>query len=788
MSQPMNDAISHELNCLLDRQSQAWAAGRRPSVEELLEDSSLPRDAGVLLDLLYNEIVLREKRGERPTVEEYARRYPELTEDLKLHFEVHAALSEGLLEKTQHPQEDALPELDGGLDVGPRLQDYEIVGQLGQGGMAVVYKARHRRLRRTVALKMFQPGRVPAPRELLRFQTEAEAIARLHHPNVVQIFEVGRANGLPYLALELAEGGTLARKLRDLAFTPHAAAALMVTLAGAIQHAHEQHIVHRDLKPANVLFAGDGTPKITDFGLAKMLEEEPADSPRDATRTGEPIGTPRYMAPEQADGRHDLVGPATDVYALGTLLYECLTGRAPFVAATAAQTIQHIRDEEPTSPRRLQPSVPRDLETICLKCLRKEHGKRYASAAALADDLRRFLHHEPILARPTPAWERIWLWCRRRPGRAALVAVALLLALGGAIGAALHEYAERQRLAALREEVATLVSEGQEALARDNNQLAQARFLSALQKVRTEPALREQQLAVAAWYDHTLRVAEKNHWKQRQLPPLFEELRDEALVQCLLLNPSAKKSQENAREALQDALELTIAGDPAWRQERELLHLLDADLLFRAGNPEGALAILERWRSEGSRLWHERQADCLLRLGRKAEADEARQAGSKFPPQTGLAVFLAGIERLQRQDPAGAAAQFEALLAEDPNHFMARFFQAVCFLRQARPTEAKVGLTACLGQRPHFAWTYQLRAEAYRQLHDDAAALRDLQAGLEKKASTAARTALFTSRGRVYLQQEKWAQARADFEQALALTPDAAEALGGLALARGKGP
>jgi tetratricopeptide (TPR) repeat protein len=785
----MSEIASNELDAVLDRQNQAWAAGHRPGVEELLRDSSLPRDAAVLLDLLYNEIVLREQRGERPTLDEYAQRYPELTEDLELHFEVHAAVHENLLCDTNLLRdEDSHGDGDGGgLEAGPRLQDYEIVGQLGQGGMAVVYKARHRRLQRLVALKMFQPGRIPAPRELLRFQTEAEAIARLHHPNVVQIFEVGQSKGLPYLALELAEGGTLARKLQDLALPPKAAAELVETLARAIQHAHEQHIVHRDLKPANVLFAGGGTPKITDFGLAKMLEE-PADSPRDATRTGEPIGTPRYMAPEQACGRHDQIGPATDVYALGTLLYECLTGRAPFVAGTAMQTIERIRQEEPASPRRLQPSVPRDLETICLKCLHKQPSRRYASALALADDLRRFLRREPIHARPTPTWERAWMWCRRRPGRAALVAAALLLALGGAVGAVVHEHAERERLAALREEVAALVSDGQAALARDDNQLAQARFLGALQKVRTEPALREQQLAVAAWYDHTLRVAEKNHWKQRQLPPLFEELRDEALVQCVLLDPSAKKSLQAARESLQDALGLTVPDDPAWRQERELLHLLDADLLLRAGSPEGALAILERWRSEGSRLWHERQADCLERLGRKAEADEARLAGGKFPPQPGLAVILAGVERLQRQDPAGAAGRFEELLAEEPNHFMARFFQAACFLRQTRPAEAKVGLTACLGQRPHFAWTYLLRAEAQRQLHDDAAALRDLQAGLDKKASFAARVGLYTSRGRIYLHQGKWAQARADFEQALALAPDAAEARTGLTLAKGKGP
>jgi eukaryotic-like serine/threonine-protein kinase len=336
----MNSLTSKDLDALLDRQKEAWVGGARPRPEDLLTGSSFPNDSEVLLDLLYNEIVVREELGESPAPEEYVRRYPHLTEDIKLHFEVHAALHADLLSDTRRVR-DAEWEGDpalGSPDGGPTLRDYEIIAPLGRGGMGVVYKARHRRLNRLVALKMFQPGRVPSPRELDRFQTEAEAIARLQHPNIVQIFEVGQSNGYPFLALELAEGDTLARKLQNLPFAPKEAATLVKTLALAVQHAHSRQIVHRDLKPANVLFSGDGTPKITDFGLAKMLEESD-DSPRDATRTGEPMGTPRYMAPEQAAGRPDLIGPATDVYALGTLLYECLTGQVPFVSASVMATM-----------------------------------------------------------------------------------------------------------------------------------------------------------------------------------------------------------------------------------------------------------------------------------------------------------------------------------------------------------------------------------------------------------------------------------------------------------------
>jgi serine/threonine protein kinase len=285
MKAVMNKHAQSVLDTVLDRQKQAWLEGTRPSVEELLHDSSLPPDPEVLLDLLYNEIVLREELGEHPSQEDYLQRYPQLQEDLKVHVEVHRAMRENLLPDRRRVQDgESLEESEPiSFEVGPKLADYEIVGELGRGGMGVVYKARHHRLKRLVALKMFQPGRMPSPRELTRFRSEAEAIARLQHPNIVQIFEVGQVDGLPFLALELAEKGTLAQKLQELPFTPRAAAELVETLARAIQHAHEQHIVHRDLKPANVLLAKGGTPKITDFGLAKILEED-ADSPRDATQ------------------------------------------------------------------------------------------------------------------------------------------------------------------------------------------------------------------------------------------------------------------------------------------------------------------------------------------------------------------------------------------------------------------------------------------------------------------------------------------------------------------------
>jgi hypothetical protein len=305
---------------------------------------------------------------------------------------------------------------------------YEVGAELGRGGMGVVYRARQTKLGRVVALKMILAGAHASEDDLARFRTEAEAIARLQHPHIVQIHEVGEHDGLPYFSLEFCPGGSLAQKLAGTPLPPQEAAALVETLARAMQAAHDKGVVHRDLKPTNVLLAEDGTPKVSDFGLAKKLDEA------GQTATGAVLGSPSYMAPEQAEGKSKQLGPACDVYALGAILYECLTGRPPFRAATVAQTLRQVIEDEPVPPRQLNAPVPRDLETVCLQGLHKEPGQRYASAGALADDLRRFLRGEPILARPAGRLERLAKWARRRPAVAALLAVsglALAAVLGG---------------------------------------------------------------------------------------------------------------------------------------------------------------------------------------------------------------------------------------------------------------------------------------------------------------------------------------------------------------------
>jgi tetratricopeptide (TPR) repeat protein/predicted Ser/Thr protein kinase len=347
----------------------------------------------------------------------------------------------------------------------PAIPRYEVLGVLGRGGMGVVYQARQTSLRRLVALKMILAGGHASTEQRARFRTEAEAAARLQHPNVVQIHEVGEHGGLPFLSLEFVDGGSLANRLDGTPWPPRQAAQLMETLARAVHAAHQRGIVHRDLKPANVLLTEDGTPKITDFGLAKVL-----DATAQLTGSGAVMGTPSYMAPEQTGRQPQAIGPAADVYALGAVLYELLTGRPPFRGETPLATVAQVVADEPVPPRRLQPGVPRDLETVCLKCLQKEPQKRYASAEALADDLRHFLNGEPIRARPVGPVGRLWRWGRRNPKVASLLAIlAVVVAAGTATVTALWLVAEDRRRTA----------EGNLALAERRHQEARANYRKA---------------------------------------------------------------------------------------------------------------------------------------------------------------------------------------------------------------------------------------------------------------------------------------------------------------------
>ncbi len=363
------------------------------------------------------------------SAEEVCRDTPELVHPVHEGWRKYLAFEARLDEIFPEPESAGDAGAMQAEDAPPRVPGYELIGVLGRGGVGVVYKAVHLRLNRTVALKMLLAGAFATRAERQRFAREAELVAGLRHANVVQVYDVGDLDGRPYFTMEFIEGGSLADSIAGTPRPARQAAELVATLADAIAAAHAGGVVHRDLKPSNVLLTADGTPKVTDFGLARRLEAGAG-----MTQTGFPVGTPSYMAPEQARGETHAIGPAVDVYALGAILYELLTGRPPFRAETPTETVHQVIHQDPAPPSRLNARVPRDLETICLKCLHKDPQRRYATAAALADDLRRFEEGRPIQARPLSRVARIWRRVRRRPADAALVAMALALVgltLGG---------------------------------------------------------------------------------------------------------------------------------------------------------------------------------------------------------------------------------------------------------------------------------------------------------------------------------------------------------------------
>ncbi len=367
-----------------------------------------------------------------------------------------------------------------------QLTGYEILGELGRGGMGVVYQARQHQPTRLVALKMILAGAHAGESGLNRFRAEADALARLQHPNIVQVYEVGEQAGQPYFSLEYCAGGSLARRLRGTPLLPAPAAEAVAVLAGAMHAAHQAHVVHRDLKPGNILLTADGVMKVTDFGLAKCLDMDSGQ-----TQSGAILGTPSYMAPEQAGGARD-IGPPADIYALGAILYEMLTGRPPFRAATPMDTVRQVLQQDPVPPRRLQPKVPRDLETVCLKCLHKEPGRRYDSAQALAEDLRRFLSGEPIRARPLGTLGKGWRWCRRRPALAALVALLVVIVASTPLLLAAGFWYQLERVAAQNEiersAAAARLAAAEAAAARD---LAETReYYGLISQVRETAATR----------------------------------------------------------------------------------------------------------------------------------------------------------------------------------------------------------------------------------------------------------------------------------------------------------
>ncbi len=411
------------------------------------------------LNIILAEFIQQTEAGMNPDPQEFIARHPEFAEELQEFFGDKARFDHmaepfkpGVDPSPQHASVDAtLLSSDAQSNatstrvpsIGSKLRyfgDYELLEEIARGGMGVVYKARQSTLKRIVALKMILTGQLAGSDDVKRFYAEAEAAAKLEHPNIVPIFEIGQAESQHYFSMSFVEGESLAQRVVREVIAPKEAAKIMHKVALAIAYAHVEGVVHRDLKPANILLDKSGDPHVTDFGLAKTFEStgEASDSASNLTATGQVLGTPSYMPPEQARGGAKEIGPLADVYSLGAVLYCLITGRPPFQAASPLDTLLQVIERDPVGPRSLNPAVPRDLETICLKCLEKDPARRYGSAKAFADDVERWLRGEPIQARPAGVWERTLKWAKRRPATMTVlgvtaVAILCLLYVGGAL-------------------------------------------------------------------------------------------------------------------------------------------------------------------------------------------------------------------------------------------------------------------------------------------------------------------------------------------------------------------
>ena len=716
----------------------------------------------------------------------------------------------------------------------PAIPGYELLQKIGEGGMGVVYLARQTGLNRRVAVKMIRGGSQARTDRFARFRIEAEAVARLRHPNIIQIHEIGEVDGLPFVSLELLEGGSLADRLEGTPQPARQTAELLMTLASAIQVAHDVGIVHRDLKPSNVLFTEDGIPIITDFGLAKRI-----DSDSRQTETGQIIGSPSNMAPEQARGHTREVGPAVDVYALGAILYEMLTGRPPFNGETPMETVYQLIYDEVVPPSRLVPKVHRDLETICLKCLAKEPNKRYSTAKALAEDLHRYLAGEPIRARRTSVVGRGLKWARRKPA-AALLLMVTMAALMGLTGAGLwyrdhlrdQQRREGERIAELRTKNTVALFKAQDDLEQKEWGRAEATLSTVFAAIEHQPQLDDLRARSIILLEQARRgLEEQKAWREdRARFNRFHQLRDEALLLDTDFTGLDLPSNVGAtRQTARDVLEIFAEKEPraGWalaplpssfsvQEQAEVtegcceLILVWAEAMARplphteeAGRQASqALQILDLTAklppsARPTRAYHLRRAEFLTVRGDTAGAGGERAQADRLQPATAFDHFLYGHELYKRGRWTEAIDQFEATLRMESGHFWARCLLAICELQTQRPAEARIILSGCIQLRPNFAWLHLLRGFANSQV-----GVLDLKAAPRQAvgetdpipASTAARFAeaeadyrqamqlfrpsddvlryaLLVNRGSMRLQRRELTDALADLQAAVQLKP-----------------
>jgi tetratricopeptide (TPR) repeat protein len=787
-------------NLLRVDQQKRWRRGESIRVEAYLEEHpALRGDDEGILDLIYNEIMLREECGDSPEVSEYLQRFTRLAPQIQDLFEVHLAVESeelghseslprlGHSDETPGPsqQEEELPDLPG----------YEVLGEVGRGGMGIVYKARQRSLDRVIALKMLRGG--PSHKEeRVRFQAEAILVARLQHPNIVQVHEVGEHAGRPFFVMEYVEGQSLAAFIGGRPQPARKAAQLVGILARAMHFAHTHHILHRDLKPANVLLTAAGDAKITDFGLAKHLRHFSGQ-----TRTGDVLGTPSYMAPEQAASQPDSLSAATDVYALGAVLYEMLTGRPPFHAETPLGTLSQVLYAEPVPPSRLRAKTPRDLETVCLKCLEKAPGRRYPSAAELADDLDRFCEGRPVRARRVTPWGRTLRWARRRPALAGLLGVSAATVLALLTLWRWYDAREHQRGRAARAEVQEVLADARSAFAQQDWRSARSGAAAALARIEAEPYLADLRTQAERLFQDAQRrqsVAETFRAFIRASDEAFFNRMEELSHGQNFLGMERTALRKATEKAAREALDLVAAGKApanAWEvapgfdaAQRAVitanaypLLLILADTLGESAETGGtawaeALRILDRAARLGppTRVYHLRRASYLRRLGNEqGAAEESRQAEAQA--KTPHEYFILGDEYYKQGDLPRAIGAYEQAVRLQPDHFWGHCCLARCLIEQKQWERARTSLSVCQVVRPDAVWPHLLRGFVNGQLHAFADAGEDFkraEALLQDRPGPVARYGFYVHRGVLRFEAGEPAAAASDFREAIRLQPD----------------
>jgi serine/threonine protein kinase len=695
-------------------------------------------------------------------------------------------------ENSEEASQDEIPTIDG----------YVILRELGRGGMGVVYKAKQMKLERIVALKMILHHGYLTKENLNRFRTEADALARVAHPGIVQVYEIGEHDGQAYFTLEYCGGGSLAREIKKGPFAPKRAAEVVEQLARAVHFAHEAKIIHRDLKPGNILRTTLGQYKITDFGLAKKLDVD-----EKLTQSGAIIGTPGYMAPEQASGDVNKLGPPCDIYALGVILYECITGRVPFRAQNVMDAVIQVVTLEPVAPSRLEPKTPKDLETIILKCLHKTPERRYKTAADLAEDLGRFLRGEPILGRPASFWERTGKWVRKHPATAASLAFSLFAVVGFLIMTMLQKdelevqvadaRAKERSIQAELKLVNTQIREKddinaalEEARVAERNRdwtlmkAASARAFSIARDKDAFKKLADDATEIQKLADQQIALAEAKALQEQKLVANLkflsdlDTLRDEART---LSSPFTNLELDVRQQGIIDSCfaglkklgldaevepnlpypeGMTVEQQTRVRESAFEFYLLlaDAVAMTEIGLPEQAVRTRAeqglKYLAHGEKLIAQdpslarRKAGLLRQADRAAEAEKVELEGEKRTPKTAFDYFLLGESYYLLGQAKQAKEAFDLSLQQDSGYFWSQFYLGLTALQATprSPAEAKSYMNFCISRKPNYVPLYIVRGVANLQLNDPKAAEEDFSKAFELPISDLTRFGVLVNR------------------------------------------